>query len=139
VTVLYPFVDPRHIDHRVLHRVAEAIGTVPAFDVTFARTSWFGDTVLWLAPEPEQPFRTLTGAAWAGFPDHPPYQGAYADSVPHLTVGHDAPVEVLRAAADAIRPQLPIRAQVTTVQLIQGSAEPDSWHTVADFPLASPR
>jgi 2'-5' RNA ligase len=137
VTVLYPFVVPDAIDKPVLDRLAEAVGSVSAFDVTLVRISWFGDDLLWLVPEPDHPFRALTTAVSSHFPDHPPYGGAHADPVPHLTVGHDAPVEVLRAAAEAIRPLLPIRARITTVHLMQGSRAAASWHTVAALPLAA--
>lgn len=55
--------------------------------------------------------------------------------MPHVTIGHDAPREVLVAAARAIEPYLPLREDVTVATLLQGSPEPDSWHTVAQFPL----
>jgi hypothetical protein len=55
--------------------------------------------------------------------------------VPHLTIGHDAPIEALRAAARTIEAQLPIGLPVTAVRLIQGSTAPGSRHTVAEFPL----
>jgi len=107
VTVLYPFVDPDRIDPAVLDRLAAAVGSVPAFDVTLARLCWFGDDRLWLAPEPDHPFRALTAAVCREFPDHPPYGGVHDDPTPHLTVGHDALVGVLRETADAIRPCCP--------------------------------
>jgi 2'-5' RNA ligase len=138
VTVLYPFVPPKHIDNDVVAVLAAAIGTVPAFDVTFSRVGWFGDGVAWLAPEPDQPFRALTAAVWQRFPDRPPYRGAFDDVVPHLTIGHDAPVTVLRPAADAVAARLPIQARVAAAQLIQGSHEPDSWRTVAELALGQP-
>jgi 2'-5' RNA ligase len=137
VTVLYPFVAPDAIDQPALDGLAAAVGSVPAFDLTLARLSWFGDDLLWLAPEPAEPFRALTAAVWQRFPDHPPYGGAHADPVPHLTVGHDAPIEVLRAAAEAIRPLLPVRAKITTARLMRGSPDSTPWHTVAELPLAA--
>ena len=135
VTVLYPFLAPERIDETVLTVLAEAVNTVPAFDVTFSRVAWFGVTAVWLAPEPDQPFRALTSAVWSRFPDHAPYGGAHPDSVPHLTIGHDVPVDLLRAAGDAVRPQLPVRAHVNAARVIEGSREPASWHTVAELPL----
>ena len=38
-------------------------------------------------------------------PDYPPYGGEYDDPMPHLTVGHDRPVELLRSAAAEVEPQ----------------------------------
>ena len=55
--------------------------------------------VLYIAPEPDGPFRELTDALAQAFPEHPPYDGAFAEVVPHLTVAwhHDAPVDEIRA------------------------------------------
>ncbi|HEU4420987.1 MAG TPA: 2'-5' RNA ligase family protein [Pilimelia sp.] len=138
VTVLYPFVGPDRLAPPVLDRLAAAISEVPAFGVTLARLSWSGDDdVLWLVPEPDDPFRALTAAVWREFPDHPPYGGIHPDPTPHLTIGHDAPIDVLREAAEAIRPLLPIRARVTTAHLMRGSPAAGAWHTVAALPLAA--
>lgn len=88
VTVLFPFVEPavaRQVDTAA--RIREAIRDVAAFDCSFGQASWFGQEVLWLAPDPSQPFRDLTAGVFEAFPDHPPYAGAHADVVPRLTVG----------------------------------------------------
>lgn len=74
VSVLYPFVHPEKVDDAVLRRLAAALNTVEVFDCTFTRCAWFGEDVVWLAPQPDQPFRELTVAVWRAFPDHPPYR-----------------------------------------------------------------
>lgn len=137
VSVLYPFVHPSEVDADVLSRLADALSSVPAFDCTFARCEWFGEEVLWLAPEPDRPFRELTSAVWRAFPDHPPYGGVFDDVVPHLTVGERrrGSASALRAAAAAVGHQLPIRARIERAVLIAGTAEPNSWHSVREFPL----
>jgi 2'-5' RNA ligase len=137
VTVLYPFIAPNTIDGPALRRLTEAVDSVPAFDVTLARLRWFGDTVLWLAPTPDTPFRELTAAVWSRFPHSPPYGGAVADPLPHLTVGQDAPVDVLRDAAKQIEPLLPVRAHITAVHVMCGAPRVASWRTVARLPLAA--
>jgi 2'-5' RNA ligase len=73
VTILYPFVLPDAITSEVIDLAAAAVASVPAFECAFARTSWFGKDVLWLAPEPDQPFRALTSALRAAFPQYPPF------------------------------------------------------------------
>jgi 2'-5' RNA ligase len=135
VTVLYPFLAPDRIDDRVLAALADVVGSVPRFDVDFPHVEWFGDEVVWLAPRPDDGFRRLTAAVWQRFPEAPPYAGAYADAVPHLTIGHDAPLPDLRAAGDAVAAHLPIRAAVDAVRLIAGAPGPDAWHTIREFPL----
>jgi 2'-5' RNA ligase len=136
VTVLYPFLPPDRIDAAAIARLGEVVATVPAFDLVFARLDWFDDNVVWLAPEPDRPLRVLTAAVHASFPDYPPYGGEHDDPIPHLTIGHDSPVDVLRSAATEVEPQLPIRVSVSTVELLVGSPEPDSWRTIARLPLA---
>jgi 2'-5' RNA ligase len=136
VTVLYPFVPPASIDDDVLVGLARAVATVPAFQVVLRRFDWFDGKVLWLAPEPAECFLALTTAVRQRFPDIAPYAGAHPDPVPHVTIGHDAPREVLVAAARAIEPHLPIREDVTVATLLRGSPDPGSWHTVAEFPLS---
>ena len=140
VSVLYPFLPPDRIDASVLAAVRAAVRAVPAFDLTLARTAWFGDEVLWLAPEPDAPFRALTEALWRRFRQAPPYGGEFADVVPHLTVADRQPAAVLRSAEDRVRPLLPVFSRVRSVRLIAGRPEPgDSWRTVAEFPLSAGR
>jgi 2'-5' RNA ligase len=139
LSVVYPFVPPADVDDEVLARLAGAVGTVPAFDCVFPRTEWFGDHVLWLAPEPDAPFRALITAVVAAFPAHLPYGGAYDDPVPHLTVGElrlGSPYE-LAAAERAVGAHLPIRARVDRAVLLAGRPEPASWQQVAEFRLGA--
>jgi hypothetical protein len=137
LSVVYPFVPPAHVDERVLAELAGAIGTVPAFDCVFPRTDWFGADVLWLAPEPDAPFRKLVSAVVAAFPAHLPYGGVHGDSVPHLTVGELrlGSAAELTAAERAVRAHLPIRARVDRAVLLAGRPEPGSWQPVAEFRL----
>lgn len=72
VTVLYPFVPPGALTADQLDRLAAAVASERAFDATFPGTGWFGSDVLWLAPDPAEPFRRLTLAVWREFPEHPP-------------------------------------------------------------------
>lgn len=141
LSVVYPFVPPADVDDRVLARLASAIGTVPAFDCTFSRTDWFGDDVLWLAPEPDTPFRELIRAVVAAFPGHQPYGGLYAEPTPHLTVGELrlGSAAELTAADLAVRAHLPIRARVEHAVLLAGRPEHGTWHPVADLRLGGAR
>ena len=135
VTLLYPFLPPGQIDRAVLTALEATVRTVPRFAVTFRRVEWFGESVLWLAPEPDHPLRALTVAVWHRFPQTPPYGGLHPDAVPHLTVAERGPLDVMRAAAVAVRSELPIEAAVSTVQLLAGSAHPHSWRVLAELRL----
>jgi 2'-5' RNA ligase len=135
VTVIFPFVAPDLIDDAVIGALAEAVGSVSAFTATFKRVAWFERTVMWLAPEPAEPFLALTNAVWQRFPSCPPYGGVHQHVVPHLTVGIDHPADVLESAARAVEPGLPITGSVTAAVLMRGSNEPRSWGVVAELPL----
>jgi hypothetical protein len=141
VTVLFPFVPAGEIDDGVLRRVADVVGAVPAFDYAFGRTAWFDDRVLWLAPDDAAPFRELTQRVWAAFPQHSPFEGAFADVVPHLTVGHEHPRDVLARAEEEVRRGLPIQGTATEVVLLAEDEPGGRWRSRAAFPLGplSPR
>src|ERR1019366_44629 len=129
---------PEKITDAVISSASAAVASVGSFDCEFARTEWFGQEVLWLAPKPDKPFRALISAVGAAFPQFPPYGGAHEDVMPRLTVG-DVPlggVEQLQAAEAGLKPALPIRARVTRAWLMTGSTAPASWHVVAELPLA---
>lgn len=140
LTVIHPFVPPGEVDDELLDRLGRAVAAVPAFDVAFRRTAWFGRDVLWLAPEPAQPFRDLTAAVFAAFPDNPPYGGALDGSAPHLTVGERrfGDLAALQRAETAVAAHLPLTTRIDRVQLVAGSDAPGSWALVRELPLAPP-
>jgi hypothetical protein len=136
ITVLFPFIPPAAIDAAVHAELARLFGAVDAFRVVFDHTDWFGDSVLWLAPRDDAPFRELTRRVFAAFPDYPPYGGAHDVVVPHLTIGDHGPLPERRAAQDAVRSHLPIECEVTEVLLMVGPPADGTWETAAAFPLA---
>ncbi|GLW30475.1 2'-5' RNA ligase family protein [Actinoplanes regularis] len=134
ITVTFPFLPPKQLSPRVLAAVRLIAAGVPRFYLSLDRVSWFDKRVLWLSPNPAEPFRELTNRLAVRFPTAQPYGGRYPEVVPHLTVGQDGPG--LPEAAAEVAPKLPIRARVTALRLITGRPEPgDSWQTLTDFPL----
>lgn len=117
--------------------LAATLGDFPAFACCFAQTRWFGDEVLWLDPDPAEPFRALTAAVWAAFPQHPPYAGAHAVVTPHLTVGESRARgrAALHAAERSVQAGLPLSTQIDRVLLIAGAQAPDSWRVLQEFRL----
>jgi 2'-5' RNA ligase len=134
VTILYPFVAPAAIDDGVLAALAEVFAAAPAFEVGFSKVSWFGEESMWWVPEPAEPFVALTRAVSARF-GLLPYEGAHAGITPHLTIGHGAPIERLRAAEAEVAAGPAVCATVRTAVLMTGSRAPASWTTVAELPL----
>ena len=137
--MLYPFVPPDEIDEAVLERLAGAVAAVPTASVRFERVGWFEDRVLWLAPDPAQPFRALTDAVRAAFPEQVPYAGLYRDVVPHLTVGDTSRggvrAEQLRDAEDAVQATLPVSHELVSAEILVGTAQSGTWRSLARLPL----
>jgi len=139
VTVLLPFLAPHEVDEQVIATLAAAVVSVPAFGCHFTQARWFGQHVLYLAPEPSQPFRELTAAVWRAFPQHPPYGGAYHDVIPHLTVAERrlADLPTLQAAERAVQPGLPVTARIGQAVLIAGTQAPASWRVIQRLSLGA--
>jgi hypothetical protein len=89
--------------------------------------------VLYLVPEPADPFLALTKACAARFPDFPPYGGTYDEVVPHLTVvdREEAPVPVL---VPEIAATLPFSHHVRWLEVITPS-EAGPWRVRWRLPL----
>jgi len=140
-TVLYPFLPPDEIGPVVLAELSRLFAATPRFSFTLDRVRWFGQSVVWLGPSDEAPFRNLTGLAAKAYPSCLPYGGVHPDVVPHLTVGHDGEPAELAAAAAAVGPLLPIAAEATEVTLMAGPepgrvpGPPAARRRVASFPL----
>jgi 2'-5' RNA ligase len=85
VTILFPFLPCAELGPRDRAQLAAMAGTVPAFDVRFEEVRRFPDLV-WVQPEPAEPFVDLTAAVVGRWPSHPPYEGAFDIVIPHMTV-----------------------------------------------------
>ncbi len=112
VTVCFPFLPPHEVDDATEDALAALVTATPAFSLALTRVDGFGDAVLWLAPEPDEPLRALTRAVCATF-GLLPYGGAHGgvdDAVPHLTVAEDPP-DPAAVRAD-VAPRLPLTQHV---------------------------
>ena len=61
ITVLFPFVTSSRIDEDAL---AHVFAPFAAFDFALDRVERWDDGIVWLHPEPSQPFEELTAAVW---------------------------------------------------------------------------
>jgi 2'-5' RNA ligase len=86
ITLLHPFQPPAAITDSLVEELAAFFRSQPAFDFTLAGVCGFPG-VVFLGPEPMEPFDHLTRALAARHPDCLPYRGAIRDPIPHLTVG----------------------------------------------------
>jgi 2'-5' RNA ligase len=85
VTLLGPW-RPAPLSPTDFADLAAAIAGIPPFHLTFRQLGRFGETVLYLRPEPDEPLCTLIQRLIDAFPETPPYGGEFSDVVPHLTV-----------------------------------------------------
>src|SRR5262249_13348380 len=114
VTVLFPFLELDRVDARLIGELRAMFGDHPPFAVRFERCRRFVDA-LYLAPAPDRPFRALTEAVAARWPEAPPYEGRFAEVIPHLTVANDREPEVYDEVETAVAAQLPITARISSV------------------------
>jgi 2'-5' RNA ligase len=117
VTLLFPFVPAARLDESVIAALSEVVAEASAFDFTLARTARFPE-ILYLAPEPSEPFVRLTEAIHARFPAYPPYEGAHDTIVPHLCVARGDPGLLDEAERDVVD-GLPIAARADEALLLE--------------------
>ena len=132
LTVLFPFVPPAGIDEATRTTLRELLSSVTTFDFSLVATRWFADTVVWLAPDPDAPFRVLTQAVADAFPAYPPYGGQFPDPVPHLTIADRGPPEAMHAAEQQLQRALPIRSIAGSVTLLT-ELPTGRWDQTATF------
>jgi 2'-5' RNA ligase len=133
VTVLYPFLPLAEVVPEVIERLMAIVAGEPAFEVTFARFGRFPGSVLWLDPDPAEPFRRLTYSVWRAWPQVPPYGGLYEDVTPHLTVAEHSDDALLDEIRADVSRMLPLSMTVTHAQLL--AVRDGRWSTEAAFPL----
>jgi hypothetical protein len=138
ITVLAPFIPPPGLTGEVETVLGQLFTRVQPFGFRLARVARW-PLVVYLDPEPADPFRALTAAVLARFPDHPPYGGAFEEVIPHLTVAEcerqnacDDPAADLAEVERAIVGGVPIGARATQVWLMVGNGR---WGIRARFRL----
>jgi 2'-5' RNA ligase len=117
ITLLIPFVDSESLP---VDEVAEIVRGFEPFDFQLTRPCRFGarDIVLWLAPEPSAPFVAITGALVRAYPAYQPYEGAFDEVVPHLTVAVSQDPHLLDAIEPDVAAGLPFRAHATAATIV---------------------
>jgi 2'-5' RNA ligase len=131
ITLLYPFAESEEAAAE-LDRLRTHFAQQSPFDFALIEPRRFEGGVLYLAPEPAEPFLKLAKTVQALYPDRPPYGGAYADLTPHCTVA-DAEDEVLAVAEAAVRRHLPIEAVAIEAWLVEYVRE--GWSVRARLPF----
>jgi 2'-5' RNA ligase len=136
VTILFPFVPAADLDDALVEQLGAVFVRIPPFDFELRECRRF-PAVLYLAPDPPEPFVAMTEAVVAAYPDYPPYEGVFDTIVPHLTAAEGLPPVLTRAEGE-VRQWLPILADASEVVLLEElEAEPARWHARARIPLGA--
>jgi hypothetical protein len=129
ITLLYPFLSPRTIDHEIEGTLKSLFQAVPAFDFALSEVGHFPG-VVYLAPEPAAPFTALVRALVERWPDRQAYGGVHEEIIPHLTVAFGETVP--RGLVE----RLPVSARAQEVWLMSRMA--GRWVHRASFRLGTP-
>jgi len=118
VTVLYPFLPAERLEAGVREELARIARGHEPFDVELTAVGRWPD-VVYLQAEPADRLVALTEAVAEQWPDFPPYGGAHARLVPHLSVGEsDDPVALDAVERDLAGISLPIRARAERLEVL---------------------
>jgi 2'-5' RNA ligase len=134
VTLLVPFVPADRLERDVEARLTTLFRRFQPFVYALRRLEQFDGGILFLAPEPSQPFVELTEALIEEFPEHPPYDGIHEVIVPHLTVAVSDDRELLAHVTAAVKPQLPLECRVAASTLVERGVDL-RWRPRTTFPL----
>ncbi|WP_216216549.1 2'-5' RNA ligase family protein [Amycolatopsis aidingensis] len=133
LSVLYPFLTAEELD-------AEAVGTLesicaahPPAEIGFtscAREPGF----VYLPPEPPAAVRELSTAVRRHWPGLLPYDGAFGDPPPHLTVAMGIDEPVAGEIEGQVGRHLPVHTRLEEAWLVVFT---DHWSIRARFPFAA--
>jgi 2'-5' RNA ligase len=136
ITINYPFLPGAKPTADLMVELANHFAHFEPFEYKLQKIAHFPQ-VVYLTPDPVEPFITLTEGVAVRFPESPPYRGEFDTIVPHLTVAHPADNSELEAMVEelkqALAGHLPIRARAGWVSLMDNKDE--RWQRRADFPL----
>lgn len=115
VTLLYPFAPQPDLD-----AVRAIAANAESFRFVLRRVHEWPDGVVYLDPDPAEPFARLTAQLVERFPDHQPYGGAFTvdEVIPHCTVVHTDDATVRADAAASVAGALPIECNADEIWLM---------------------
>jgi 2'-5' RNA ligase len=137
ITVRSPFKSLGELTEQDYHTLTTLFASFSPFVFTLGRLARFAETgVLYLAPEPVEPFMALYQALFARYPVPPEN---HSSVVFHLTLARRQPTNLDQWEAEFHRlydAQLPIKAMATEVSLYEEREE--QWFKITSFPLGKP-
>ncbi len=132
ITLLYPFLPPRFAESEI-ENLVELFSAIPVFEFSLIEVCRFPRTA-YLHPNEPQRFTEIVKKLLETWPDCRPYNGAFADIIPHLTVADDADAQTLDMVQERLLKHLPIACVVREAWLLF-SNDIGLWSRKACFPL----
>jgi 2'-5' RNA ligase len=118
VTLIFPFVPVARLGAGQKRRLAAIAGAATPFEMRLSDVRRFPSS-LYLAPIPTAPIQALIGAIIEAFPEHLPYEGHFAEVIPHLTVAHSIDEATMSSLEPALRAALPIVSIVRVLTVLE--------------------
>jgi 2'-5' RNA ligase len=134
ITVLYPFKDPTAIDSEIIDELGAILRGVEPFSFQLVSIARFPE-VVYLVPEPGEPFVRLTAAIATRWPDTPPYEGTFDRVIPHLTVAHTDDPATISDIHRRLGPSLPITGRAHEARLL--TSRNGRWSVRETFPFST--
>jgi 2'-5' RNA ligase len=132
ITLIVPWLPPDEIVAADLIELGDTLQGIEPFDFQLGRVSWFGRAVLWLGPDPSEPFVKLTGMLADRF-GTPPYDDEFDEVVPHLTVAHASDGVELSPVAARLGAGLPVPCRAREVWVMVGDGR--TWSVRETYAL----
>jgi 2'-5' RNA ligase superfamily len=117
VSLLYPFVVAAKLDERVTTALHELFVEQVPIPVDFVACYRRGGFVA-LHPAPSDHLKELMARIWRRWPDVVPYEGAYADLEPHVTIAMRCSEQLAVRIEQEVTAELPIRAELREAWLL---------------------
>jgi len=138
ISINIPFVPAMESDSELDKALSDLFSGIASFRFLLTEARRFPN-VLYLAPEPEERFSMLIKAVTDRFPESPPYEGEFDDTIPHLTVAYLDDSQEINVLGDAlsaaVEGMLPISGVVTNVLLIE--KVDGKWRERTSYALAA--
>ena len=115
VTLLYPFAPEPD-----LQAIRALAARSEPFRYTLRAVREWPDGIVYLEPDPAEPFVRLTREFVERFPDHEPYNGMFTvdEVIPHCTVVHTDDDAARADAVASVAGLLPIRCDANEIWLV---------------------
>ena len=97
ITLLGPFVDKTDVTAGLVTTIRQVFNDVHRFEFELTDCRGFADGLVYLAPEPAEPFKQLTERLVEAFPAWQPYGGQFDEVIPHLSLGTSLPAYEIMA------------------------------------------